>query len=641
MANEMAGQVKKRTLNSDAVPSIHARPPAVPESVTVTQTPSQKRACDKPATLDMLSPTEASTSQASPPKKLRRAYMKRETARILFSHEEKIRAEEQEEVQDIHSVADDMTEHEVEQDEQGISDNSKGTFCCQVNLKPKKRSKKCQTYERHAYRLQNNLVSIACQTDELCTSLRNTCTYTTAGTKDAFAQVRPDSFVTSHGTGTCTPVALPSPLSSPVKDNTAADPDYEPLSPTSDDMAEENSFEKRFDQLIEEQTMYLVYEKNLLELFTHCIKCTAPTSNEIMYTNGTLVKIKQTCTVCLYERTWSSQPHVGGKPAGNVAVSAAILFSGSIPSKALRVFQFMNVPCISSSTFMLHQRYILFPAISTLWVKLKTDYLAAVVDSGKTLILGGDGRADTPGHSAKYGSYTMLDLEDNVVVDIQLVQSNEVKSSCHMEKEGLIRSVSSFNRNGIRIAALVTDRHVQINKWVRENMADTIHYFDVWHVAKGLKKKLLALSKEKDCDELQPWIRSITNHLYWTAASTKEEDGELMKEKWKSVANHIINKHCGHHEKFVQCTHGDLEGRERRKRWLKPGTKVYEKLTDIITSKQMLRDVPRLSPGQQTSSLEGFHSVINQFAPKMVAFSYHGMYARLVHCTYIYIIKRK
>lgn len=86
----------------------------------------------------------------------------------------------------------------------------------------------------------------ACQTDEeLCTSLRNTCTYTTAGTKDAFAQVRPDSFVTSHGTGTCTPEALPSPLSSPVKDNTAADPDYEPLSPTSDDMAEENSFEKR------------------------------------------------------------------------------------------------------------------------------------------------------------------------------------------------------------------------------------------------------------------------------------------------------------------------------------------------------------------------------------------------------------
>lgn len=56
-----------------------------------------------------------------------------------------------------------------------------------------------------------------------------------------------------------------------------------------------------------------------------------------------------------------------------------------------------------------------------------------------------------------------------------------------MEKEGLIRSVSSFNRNGIRIAALVTDRHVQINKWVRENMADTIHYFDVWHVAKGKK----------------------------------------------------------------------------------------------------------------------------------------------------------
>ena len=34
----------------------------------------------------------------------------------------------------------------------------------------------------------------------------------------------------------------------------------------------------------------------------------------------------------------------------------------------------------------------------------------------------GDVRADTPGHSAKYGTYSMLDLDEGVVVDIQLVQ---------------------------------------------------------------------------------------------------------------------------------------------------------------------------------------------------------------------------
>lgn len=45
-------------------------------------------------------------------------------------------------------------------------------------------------------------------------------------------------------------------------------------------------------------------------------------------------------------------------------------------------------------------------------------------ERGEPLVLGGDGRADSPGHCAKYGS---IDLEQGIVVDIQLVQSNQVK----------------------------------------------------------------------------------------------------------------------------------------------------------------------------------------------------------------------
>ena len=37
-------------------------------------------------------------------------------------------------------------------------------------------------------------------------------------------------------------------------------------------------------------------------------------------------------------------------------------------------------------------------------------------------MLGGDGRADSPGHSAKFGSYTMMELKKKIVIDIQLVQ---------------------------------------------------------------------------------------------------------------------------------------------------------------------------------------------------------------------------
>ncbi|XP_021351593.1 THAP domain-containing protein 1-like [Mizuhopecten yessoensis] len=48
--------------------------------------------------------------------------------------------------------------------------------------------------------------------------------------------------------------------------------------------------------------------------------------------------------------------------------------------------------------------------------------------------------------------------------DMQLDQSNEVKSSCHMEKEGLIRAVQQVKDEDIQIKTIVTDRHVQIKK---------------------------------------------------------------------------------------------------------------------------------------------------------------------------------
>ena len=40
----------------------------------------------------------------------------------------------------------------------------------------------------------------------------------------------------------------------------------------------------------------------------------------------------------------------------------------------------------------------------------------------RNLILSGDGRADSPGHSAKYGSYTVIDISCNKGDGFKLVQ---------------------------------------------------------------------------------------------------------------------------------------------------------------------------------------------------------------------------
>ena len=157
-----------------------------------------------------------------------------------------------------------------------------------------------------------------------------------------------------------------------------------------------------------------------------------------------------------------------------------------------------------------------------------------------------------------------------------------------MEKEGLQRVLNFLKQQGLTVEVLVTDRHRQINKWLRESHPKIIHYYDVWHVAKGmmymyttinnfydiictlgLRKKLEAAAKVKDCDIIGHWRRSIINHSYWCVASTSSGDGELIKAKWLSLDNHIHNVHKHKSRNFKKCAHGRLTGRDKNKKWFK------------------------------------------------------------------------
>lgn len=86
----------------------------------------------------------------------------------------------------------------------------------------------------------------------------------------------------------------------------------------------------------------------------------------------------------------------------------------------------------------------------------------------------------------------------------------------------------------------------------------------------GLRKKIEALAKQKQCELVAKWQKSIINHLYWCVASTPPGEGETIKAKWLSLDNHIHNQHTRHGNKlFPKCVHRKLCGRERKKKWLK------------------------------------------------------------------------
>ncbi|CAG2238342.1 unnamed protein product [Mytilus edulis] len=145
------------------------------------------------------------------------------------------------------------------------------------------------------------------------------------------------------------------------------------------------------------------------------------------------------------------------------------------------------------------------------------------------------------------------------------------------------------------------------------------------HSVHGIYKKLelKGKSSKKGYQGIARWSRSISNHMYWCAASSNG-NGEELVQKWQSVLKHCANVHDGHGDLFPNCLHGPLEDRE----WIKMGSPAYIELEKVICGRMLLKDIKKLSPAEQTSGLESFHNIVCYFAPKSTHFSLQ-MRARL------------
>ena len=80
-----------------------------------------------------------------------------------------------------------------------------------------------------------------------------------------------------------------------------------------------------------------------------------------------------------------------------------------------------------------------------------------------------------------------------------------------MEHQGLVRALNFLKENFIEVDTLITDRHKQIAKYMRQTHPDITHQYDVWHISKG----------------------SVVHHLamYWsnTNCRHKEEVGSTLQ----------------------------------------------------------------------------------------------------------------
>ena len=167
---------------------------------------------------------------------------------------------------------------------------------------------------------------------------------------------------------------------------------------------------------------FIVFEKCLDNLLSSCNVCgrLCKTEKRVI---GTFLSVTRRCQ-CGETLQWSSQPMSGTLPVGNLVVSGAILFSGASITQSLNLLRHANISCFSQRTYHNIQQLYLVPAVERVWTSHQDALLARIKQEDRDVYVGGDARCCSPGHTAKYGSYSLLDLETNQILDIQLVQVN-------------------------------------------------------------------------------------------------------------------------------------------------------------------------------------------------------------------------
>ena len=372
---------------------------------------------------------------------------------------------------------------------------------------------------------------------------------------------------------------------------------------------------------------YLVFDSCLNELLKRCPYCGDVIIQIERKTIGSMLSIELTCHSG-HTAYWDSQAVVKKKPLGNLLMAASILFTGNTFAAISRFASCFNLQFFSESVYYNTQQKYLFPVVNEAWEAESRRQIEKL--NGKAVVnLDGDGRCDSPGHCAKYGTYTLMDDDTGDVVAFNVVQVSEVTSSNAMEKEGFSRCIEMLESKNVTISRIATDRHVSISSSMNKDHPTINHQYDVWHLSKWVVKKLTNKAKQKGCEELSPWIQSIANHLWWSAA-TCNGSVDLLREKWKSVLNHTTNKHnWSGNTHFHKCSHRRISSSEaKRICWLKPGTPAHVALEEVVLNTKLLKDLAKLTDFCHTGRLEVYHSMMLKYCSKREHFSYQGMVAR-------------
>ncbi|CAB3978544.1 Hypothetical predicted protein, partial [Paramuricea clavata] len=256
-------------------------------------------------------------------------------------------------------------------------------------------------------------------------------------------------------------------------------------------------------------------------------------------------------------------------------MAASILITGNNFEKVRTLFTFLGTGFLSASTFHRIQRNYVVPEVSSLWEEMKKEIWAVL--NNETLILCGDGRSDSPGFSAKYGTYVLMEQFLEVIVDLEVIDKRQTGGvSTNMEVAALKTLLERLVGN--LVVSEVTDASTAVMALVRrmkvkkhpDHFSHLFHALDIWHKTIKLTKKLAKAAKVKGCESVAEWSEPIRNH-FWHIAEHCNGDAEVLKRAHPHQLSKF-NELCSQSRKRKACNQVSQGNSSKQ-------PKVYDMLT--------------------------------------------------------------
>ena len=153
-------------------------------------------------------------------------------------------------------------------------------------------------------------------------------------------------------------------------------------------------------------------------------------------------------------------------------MAIAIILSGNNYAKVELFCKVLNMNIISKTNFLSFQRNCAIPVVRDVWSKMQQAVLD-ILAGYEGICVCGDGRNDSPGHSARYCVYTLMEHVTKVVIDIEVLDKRETGgNSTTMEREGLRRLLERL-MDKLPLSEICTDASSTIIKLIRDMKGKT------------------------------------------------------------------------------------------------------------------------------------------------------------------------